>query len=168
MISGMNLVAAFMLSLLVAGTSFAAGREDVVRLSEPVEATPEYETFGAPMDFSVAKVALKDIAVDGDRYIDKAVRVETRVSKVCKKKGCFFIAQQGNSVVRVSFKDYGFFVPTDITGKQVMLVGQVVANELTPEKAKHLAEDLGESEESVEPGREYTIVASSVRVPLGS
>ncbi|MDJ0748424.1 MAG: DUF4920 domain-containing protein [Woeseiaceae bacterium] len=164
----MNLVAAFMLSLLVAGTSFAAGREDVVRLSEPVEATPEYETFGAPMDFSVAKVALKDIAVDGDRYIDKAVRVETRVSKVCKKKGCFFIAQQGNSVVRVSFKDYGFFVPTDITGKQVMLVGQVVANELTPEKAKHLAEDLGESEESVEPGREYTIVASSVRVPLGS
>ena len=118
--------------------------------------------------FSVAKVALKDIAVDGDRYIDKAVRVETRVSKVCKKKGCFFIAQQGNSVVRVSFKDYGFFVPTDITGKQVMLVGQVVANELTPEKAKHLAEDLGESEESVEPGREYTIVASSVRVPLGS
>ncbi len=168
MISGMNLVAAFMLSLLVAGTSFAAGREDVVRLSEPVEATPEYETFGAPMDFSVAKVALKDIAVDGDRYIDTAVRVETRVSKVCRKKGCFFIAQQGNSVVRVSFKDYSFFVPTDISGKRVMLVGQVVANELTPEKAKHLAEDLGESEESVEPGREYTIVASSVRVPLGS
>ncbi len=164
----MNLVATLMLTLLVAGTSFAAGREDVIRLSEPVEATPEYETFGAPMDFSVTKVPLQDIAVNGDRYTDKAVRVETRVSKVCKKKGCFFIAQQGDSVVRVTFKDYGFFVPTDITGKQVMLVGEVVADELTPEKAKHLAEDLGVPEESIEPGTEYTIVATSVRVPLGS
>ncbi len=161
-----NLFAAVALGLLVAGTSFAAGREDVIRLSEPVETTPEYETFGAPMDFSVNKVALEDIAVNGDRYTDEPVRVETRVSKVCKKKGCFFIAQQGSSVVRVSFKDYGFFVPTDISGKQVMLVGQVVANELSPEKAKHLAEDMGESEDSVEPGKEYTIVATSVRVPL--
>ena len=163
-----GLIAALALALLFTGTSLAAGREDVIRLSEPVEKTTEYETFGAPMDFSVSKVALEDIARNGDRYLDTPVRVETRVSKVCKKKGCFFIAQQGNSIVRVSFKDYSFFVPTDINGKRVMLVGQVVANELSADKAKHVAEDLGEPEESVEPGREYTIVASSVRVPLDS
>lgn len=164
----MGLVVTFALLLLSTATSLAAGRDNVIRLSEPVEKTPEYETFGAPMDFAVAKVALEDIANNGDRYTDTIVRVETRVSKVCQKKGCFFIAQQGDSIVRVSFKDYSFFVPTDISGKRVMLVGQVVANELTPEKAKHLAEDLGESEESIEPGKEYTIVASSVRVPLAA
>ena len=164
----LNLVAAIALVLLVTGSSFAAGREDVIRLSEPVETTPEYETFGVPMDFSVAKVELKDIATDGDRYTDKPVRVETRVSKVCQKKGCFFVAQQGDSIIRVSFKDYSFFVPTDISGKQVMLVGQVIASELSPEKAEHLAEDLGETEETIKPGKEYTIVASSVRVPIGS
>lgn len=163
-----SLVAGVMVALLVTGTSLAAGREAVIRLSEPVESTPEYETFGAPMDFSVTRVTLQDIAVDGDRYADKTVRVETRVSKVCQKKGCFFIAQQGNSVVRVSFKDYSFFVPTDIGGKRVMLVGEVVANELSPEKAKHLAEDLGEPGASVAPGMEYTIIASSVRVPLAA
>ena len=163
-----SLAGTVVLAFLFAGTSLAAGRENVIRLSEPVETTPEYETFGAPMDFSVARVALEDIATDGDRYTDKIVRVETRVSKVCKKKGCFFIAQQGDSVVRVSFKDYSFFVPTDISGKRVMLVGEVVANELSAEKAKHLAEDLGESEASVEPGKEYTIITSSVRVPLDS
>ena len=168
MTSRMNIVAALVLTLLVTGSVLAAGREDVIRLSEPVETTPEYETFGAPMDFSVSKVELRDIAADGDRYTDKAVRVETRVSKVCQKKGCFFIAQQGDSIIRVSFKDYSFFVPTDISGKTVMLVGEVVANELTPEKAEHLAEDLGETKEKIKPGKEYTIVASSVRVPLGS
>ncbi len=97
----MGLVATVAFAFLAAGTTMAAGREDVIRLSEPVETTPEYETFGAPMDFSIAKVALQDIATDGERYIDRPVRVETRVSKVCKKKGCFFIAQQGDSVVRV-------------------------------------------------------------------
>ncbi len=162
------LAASLALAFLASSTGLAAGPENVVRLSEPVEETPEYETFGAPMDLSVTKVTLKDIAMDGDRYMDTPVRVVTRVSKVCQKKGCFFIAQQGNSIVRVSFKDYSFFVPTDISGKQVMLVGEVVASELSPEKARHLAEDLGEREESVGPGKEYTIVASSVRVPRGS
>ena len=154
--------------LFVTATGLAAGGEDVVRLSEPVETTPEHETFGAPMDYSVTEVALQDIAIHGDRYKDMAVRVETRVSKVCQKKGCFFIAQAGDSVVRVSFKDYSFFVPTDISGKRVMLVGEVVANELSPEKARHLAEDLGEPAQNVVPGKEYTIVASSVRVPLSA
>ncbi len=164
----MSIASILALAFLVGGTSLAAGRDNVIRLSEPVETTAEYETFGSPMDLSVAKVTLKDIAMDGDRHMDKPVRVVTRVSKVCQKKGCFFIAQQGNSIVRVSFKDYGFFVPTDISGKRVMLVGEVVASELSPEKARHLAEDLGEPEESVGPGKEYTIVASSVRVPRGS
>lgn len=161
-----SLVATVAFALLVAGTSLAAGRENVIRLSEPVETTPEYETFGTPMDFSIAKVALNDIAMNGDRYTAKTVRVVTRVSRVCQKKGCFFIAQQGNSVVRVTFKDYSFFVPTDISGKRVMLVGEVEARDVTPEKAEHLAEDLGEPEATIEPGREYVIVASSVRVPL--
>jgi len=163
-----SLVATVACLFVLAGTSLAADRENVIRLSEPVESTPEYETFGAPIDLSVARVALEDIATDGDSYVEKTVRVETRVSKVCQKKGCFFIAQQGDSIVRVSFKDYSFFVPTDISGKRVMLVGEVIANELSPEKAEHLAEDLGESEASVKPGREYTIVASSVRVPLSA
>ncbi len=166
--NGRLLAAGLMLALLFSGTTHAAGRDDVIRLSEPVETTAEYETFGAPLDYSIDKVSLQDIATDGDAYADQTVRVETRVSKVCKKKGCFFIAQQGNFVVRVSFKDYSFFVPTDISGKRVMLVGQVVGTDLTLEKAQHLAEDLGESEPPVAPGREYTIVASSVRVPLAA
>ena len=168
MTSRVSLVGTVVLAFLLTGTSLAEGRENVVRLSEPVETTPEYETFGEPMDVSVSKVALEDIAIDGDRYTDRTVRVETRVSKVCQKKGCFFIAQQGDSVVRVSFKDYSFFVPTDISGKRVMLVGEVEARDVAPEEAEHLAEDLGEPEGAIEPGTEYVIVASSVRVPLGS
>ena len=106
-----------------------------------------------------------NVASDGSSYVGKSVRVNARVSKVCKKKGCFFIAQEGNSVVRIAFKDYSFFVPTDISGKRVTFVGEVIAREVTAEEADHLAEDIGEDGTEIKSGNVFEIVASSVRVP---
>jgi len=156
------------LPLLAASATLSAEEPQVIRLSEPVEQTAESETFGAPLDQSVPEVSLEQIAGDGGSYVGESVRVAARVSQVCRKKGCFFIAREGDAIVRVSFKDYSFFVPTDISGKRVTLVGEVVAKEVTPEEAEHLAEDLGEKTAKVRPGKTYEIVASSVRVPLES
>ena len=157
------------IALLAVGTGVAAdpGADEakVIRLSEPVEQTVDSESFGAPLDDSVPLVALEKIASSGSDYAGKSVRVETRVAKVCQKKGCFFFAQEGNSVVRVSFKDYGFFVPTDVSGKRVTLVGEVVAREVTAEEADHYADDLGADAPPVKQGEVYEIVASAVRVP---
>ncbi len=124
-------------------------------------------TFGAPLDESVPAVSLEKISGDGDSYVGQSVRVAARVSQVCQKKGCFFIAQQGDSIMRVSFKDYGFFVPTDISGKHVTFVGEVVARDMTEDEAAHFAEELGPDAEPMAPGKVYEIVASSVRIPAG-
>ena len=147
--------------------SRAADETSVIRLSEPVEQTADFETFGASLDESVPMVALADLAKDGGDLVGHPVRVVARVAEVCQKKGCFFVAQEGSSIVRISFKDYGFFVPTDIGGKRVTLVGEVVMREITPDEAAHYAEDLGTAGSPVEPGRVYEIVATSVRVPRG-
>ena len=149
------------------GASQAAGETRVIRLSEPVAQTDDFETFGALLDESVPMIALEKLAQDGGDFLGRPVRVTARVAQVCQKKGCFFIAREGNSVVRISFKDYGFFVPTDIGGKRVTLVGEVVAREVTPDEAAHYAEDLGTAGSPVEPGMVYEIVATSVRVPRG-
>jgi len=153
--------------LVAAGASLAADETEVIRLSEPVEQTADSESFGAPLDESVPMVALEELANDGGEYVGQSVRVVARVAEVCQKKGCFFIAQEGSSVVRISFKDYGFFVPTDIGGKRVTFVGEVVAREVTVDEAAHYAEDLGAAESPVTPGTVYEIVATSVRVPRG-
>ena len=156
------------LPLLVASTLVSADESSVIRLSEPVEQTAEAETFGAPLDMSVPQVRLEEIASDGATYVGTPVRVAARVSQVCQKKGCFFIAREGDAFVRVSFKDYGFFVPTDISGKRVTLVGEVVAKDVSPEEAEHFVEDLGAATAAVQPGKTYEIVATSVRVPVES
>ena len=89
----------------------------------------------------------------------------TRIAKVCQKKGCFFVAQHGADSVRVTFKDYGFFIPSDSGGKTVTLAGTFARKPLLPEQAAHLAEDMGEAPPENPPAFEYAIVATSVAIP---
>jgi len=150
---------------LAANVSLAAEEGKVLRLSEPVAQTADSETFGSALDETIPEVALKQLVSDSKRYEGSPVRLAVRVSQVCQKMGCFFIAQDGDAYMRVSFKDYGFFVPTDISGRRVTLVGEVVGREMTPEEAAHYADDLGEKSAAIKAGMIYEIVATSVRVP---
>lgn len=144
-----------------------AGEADgIVRLSEPVEATDAYEVFGTKVAPIHDPVSLSELIANDEAYQGKEVFVETRVAKVCQKKGCFFIAQDGDKSARVSFKDYGFFVPTDTGGKTVKLVGTFSKKTITEAQAKHFAEDAGEDPSKVTGDRtEYAIVATSVIIP---
>ena len=154
------------LILTVAGTAYAEEASDVVRLSEPVESTADYETFGTALDESLTDVTLTTLVEDSDSYLGEPVLVTARVSQVCQKKGCFFIAQDGGAMLRVSFKDYGFFVPTDISGRRVTMVGELIQREISEEQAAHMSEDLGDAD-AMQAGVVYEIVATSVRVPRG-
>jgi hypothetical protein len=152
----------FAAALLI--VSIAAADESVIRLSEPVTVTDEYEVFGSEMRAGGEALSLAAVMESPAGYAGKSILVETRVSKVCQKKGCFFIAQDGDALVRVSFKDYGFFVPTDIGGKRVTLSGVLVERNVSTEQAEHFNADLGD-DAALGAGVTYEIVADSVRVP---
>ncbi|MEM8547510.1 MAG: DUF4920 domain-containing protein [Pseudomonadota bacterium] len=148
-------------ALLLSFPAFA----DTLRLSEPVVSTATTETFGAVLDERLPRLALADLIADAPKYVDQPVLVETRVGKVCQKKGCFFLATQGELALRVSFRDYGFFVPTDTSGKTVTLAGQLIQRELSPEQAEHYNSDLRDGTTTLAPGVVYEIVADAVRIP---
>ncbi|MEM6819115.1 MAG: DUF4920 domain-containing protein [Pseudomonadota bacterium] len=143
------------------------GHDDAIRLSEPVEVTDTHETFGSVLPEVDSELSLGDVMAAPADFVDADVQITTKVKQVCQKKGCFFVAQQGEHLVRVSFKDYSFFVPTDISGKTVTLHGQLVAHEMTEEQAAHFNADAGDSN-AFKVGPRYEIVAVSVRVPLDS
>lgn len=86
------------------------------------------------------------------------------VEEVCQSKGCWMkIKNDQNQSVRVTFKDYGFFVPKDIAGREVIIEGDVSFKELEEDLAKHYADDAGkEYEESMR--QEVSVVASGVLV----
>lgn len=94
------------------------------------------------------------------------VFVQTKVNKVCQMDGCFFIAIDGELTARVTFKDYGFVIPTNSTGKVVFLEGILSKKIISEKQAKHFAEDLGEEPDNIVGEQvEYSIVATSVLIP---
>ena len=149
-----------LLALAVSSQALA----EALRLSEPVHQDQTSETFGALIEDLPAVTQLAPILDAPQMFIGKQLAVETKVSKVCQKKGCFFIAQHEGKSIRVTFKDYAFFVATDIAGRKVTLVGELIQNEVSDAQAAHLSKDLGEKG-SVKRGLQYQLVASSVRVP---
>jgi len=65
----------------------------------------------------------------------------------------------------VSFKDYGFFIPTDSGGKNVLLLGTFSRTSVSKEEAEHYATDLGGTADSSPEDFQYSIVASAVQIP---
>ncbi len=73
------------------------------------------------------------------------------VDAVCQKKGCWMtILAPDSSTLRVTFKDYGFFVPMDIAGKTAIMEGKAYYDTVSVETLRHFAEDEGKSEEEIQ------------------
>ena len=115
------------------------------------------------LDFKSTLVALLK---NGElvRVLDRGL-LATRIAKVCQKKGCFFVATEGALTARVSFKDYGFFIPTDSGGKDVVLQGKFSRESVSKAEADHYAEDLGEATASNPERFQYSIVATAISIP---
>ncbi|OAB58127.1 hypothetical protein AY599_00265 [Leptolyngbya valderiana BDU 20041] len=154
-------------SLIALSLSAAVLAEDeVIRLSEPVASTDAYEDFGTALPDMGDAHSLSAAIAAMDEAAAEPVLIQAEVQQVCQKKGCFFIARDGETVARVRFQDYGFFIPTDSAGKTVTLAGTLSRIELSPEQAAHFAEDLGEpAEDEAMAGFEYQIMATAVRIP---
>lgn len=68
------------------------------------------------------------------------------VSEVCKMKGCWMRLQlKDGQETMVRFKDYEFFMPEDIIGKEVIVNGLAFVEEMSVEDQKHYAKDGGKS-----------------------
>ncbi|WP_405235014.1 DUF4920 domain-containing protein [Lentisalinibacter orientalis] len=165
----MTRLARFLLCLAFAPFALAtAGDEGAVRLSEPVTVTDDYEEFGAPVVAAESAIPLGELVGAGEEYLGREITLTTRIAKVCRKKGCFFIARDGDAMARITFKDYGFFIPTDSAGKEVLLNGTFERREISAAQAEHYRKDLGDSAQAgPAAGPEYHIVATAVRIPRG-
>ena len=85
-------------------------------------------------------VSLSDVLRDVDVYTGTTVTVEGSVNKVCQMKGCWIELVSADSLtgIRVTFKNYGFFVPTDSTGYHARLEGTFEMNIFSKDDADHL------------------------------
>lgn len=81
-----------------------------------------------------------------------AVKVECEVITSCTKKGCWMdVMLKDGEVMKVRFKDYGFFVPTSgLEGKHAIMEGYAKKETTDVATLQHYAEDAGKSKEEIE------------------
>lgn len=94
-------------------------------------------------------------------------KMTAKVDEVCQAKGCWMkLDLENGEQVMVKFKDYGFFMPKDIAGREVVLNGKAFVNEVPVEEQRHYAEDAGQSAEEIakitEPKKTFSFVADGV------
>jgi Domain of unknown function (DUF4920) len=109
---------------------------------------------------------LEEKLVSSETYKGK---VQGTVASVCEKKGCWMkLAQTDGEGIMIRFKDYKFFMPLNIVGKDVVLQGEAKKTITSVEMLKHYAEDGGKSKEEIEkitePKTEIEFIATGVLV----
>jgi hypothetical protein len=92
-----------------------------------------------------------------------------KVVSVCQEKGCWMkLEKAGGETMMVKFKDYGFFMPKDIVGKEVVVEGEAAVKETSVKQLKHYAGDAGKGKDEISkikaPKKELIFTAKGVLV----
>lgn len=97
------------------------------------------------------------------------IKFTSKVNSVCQAKGCWMRLALGEQESLVKFKDYGFFMPKDIAGQEVIVQGKAFVEETSVEDLKHFAEDAGKTQEEIDainqPELTYSFISSGVLIP---
>lgn len=132
--------------------------------SDPVASPDGWQAFGAGVSDGEA-IDAAALLVHADQLDGTTVIMEAPVAEVCPKKGCWMTFEAGGSQLRVTFKDYDFFVPMDIQGRTVKVEGVFEKAVIPLAEAQHYLEDEGlEDEAAALTGDQdgYKFVASGV------
>jgi hypothetical protein len=139
----------------------------------PTEAPPtpasSRKTFGSAIGTSPI-VALAEVLKTPDKFADRTVTVEGDVRQACTRKGCWMeLSDAANAAApgcRVTFKDYGFFVPTDSAGSKARVEAKVETKLVKPELVAHLESEGAKFADKSPDGsaREVRLVATGVEM----
>ncbi len=129
----------------------------------------KYDSFGEKIKASGAIPTTELVKNAAEKGTIEA-KVTGVVESVCQVKGCWMKVKIDNGqTMRVTFKDYGFFVPTDIAGKTIVFEGNAKTKTISVDELRHYAEDAGKSKDEIakitEPKTELTFEADGVLVP---
>jgi hypothetical protein len=126
--------------------------------------------FGMMVDAQKA-IAYDALLAQMDKTDSLSTKVTGKVSAVCLKKGCWMTMVSdtpGQPDMRVTFKDYAFFMPKDIVGKRVVLDGFARVETTPVDVLQHFAADAGKTKEEIDaitqPKRELAFEAAGVLI----
>ncbi len=98
-----------------------------------------------------------------------SLKFSSKINDVCQKKGCWMNVDLGkNEKAFVKFKDYGFFMPLNSKGEDVIVNGKAFLSIEGVDEQKHYAKDAGKSQAAIDsittPIKTYSFAANGVLI----
>jgi hypothetical protein len=128
------------------------------------------DQFGQSFENKEVKKAEDMLKIYQDLSLGDTIQVQfqSQVQSVCVRKGCWMKLDLPEDMnVHVTFKDYGFFVPKDSKGHEMVVRGRAFIEETDVEMLKHYAEDAGKNREDIaainSPKLNYRFIAEGVK-----
>ena len=142
---------------LVASVVMAAQADNTFRIDQ---------TFGGEVPSEGEALTLKEAILSLGEDTDSFLKIEGQVTEVCQAKGCWMILVDGDTYARVTFENYGFFVPIETSMQRSVIYGQLSERTLSEEQAQHFAQDAGAKSTVELHGeiKEYSILARGVQL----
>jgi hypothetical protein len=114
---------------------------------------PGWDNFGGnflatPM--AEKPVLFSELAANPETFDGKRIQLLATIDEVCQAKGCWMTFTDGDSSMRVKFKDYAFFMPKDASGRQTLVEGEFKIQIVPAAEVAHYLEDAGKIEEASE------------------
>lgn len=160
---------ALTLAITIVGCNNAQKKNVETEVTEEVAAS--YQSFGDKIDDQavLSKAEIQERYKNLKSGDTVAVKFKSEVKSVCQSKGCWMRMDVGEEEAMVKFKDYGFFMPKDIAGQEVIVDGVAFVQEVSVDEQRHYAEDAGKTAEEIaaitEPKRTLSFISSGVLIP---
>jgi hypothetical protein len=156
-------------ALLLCTLLFSCQQQTTNDVTEKPATTSEAKVYGS--DFTeqntLSVTQLEDAISEQDSV--KAT-VNGVIVESCQSKGCWMdVKLADNSTMKVTFRDYGFFLPVEnLEGKTVVFTGTAKKEVISVEDQRHYAEDAGKSAAEISaitsPKEELRFVADGVKI----
>lgn len=164
-------IIAFTMLLVSCNSTKKEDDQSTKATQEPVVQEVAYTSFGDQVEavgvLSTNEMTEKFKSIQPGDSI--AVKFTAKVNEVCQSKGCWMRLAMGEDEAMVRFKDYGFFMPKDLAGEEVIVEGMAFVEEMSVDEQRHYAEDAGKTPEEIaaitEPKRTLSLTSSGVLVP---
>jgi hypothetical protein len=127
------------------------------------------ETFGEKIQKTDA-LPIATVLAAPDAYAGKVLLVDAKVRTVCQRKGCWMevapSTDKTSQGCRITFKNYGFFVPKDAAGSDVRVEGTLAVKKLSKDDVAHYESEGARFAKKAADGtaHEVRIVASGVEL----
>lgn len=142
------------LMVLVLGLTYACNNAENTEVEQDeVEETDESSRYFGEQITEDGAIPFETLLGEIDEIDSLPAKIQGTVETVCQTKGCWMNLVANNEegqMMKVTFKDYGFFMPKDIAGRQVIVDGYVYREITSVDDLRHFAEDEGLPQEEIE------------------